>query len=209
MFCFISIHWNGNVVILMTFSSLATLEVVKMTTSIAASDENFIKMMTFQCQCWSCSKHQSSSLESLQCQKQKGCPTDSFILSPDIVCHSFVQHPMLVLMIKLLHWQHFFLLCLSIIGKIVLCFHQKRHDNSDSMDISCSVMQCLEVRSRQNCVHTRTKHCYDIYRWVSTKKGNSSLLAMELRLSCTNPLICKLQRCICWISLKIWIASKC
>ena len=31
-------HWNGNVFILMKFSSLAALEVVKMTTSSAASD---------------------------------------------------------------------------------------------------------------------------------------------------------------------------
>ena len=31
-------------IILMTFSSLAALEVVKMTTSSAASDENFVKM---------------------------------------------------------------------------------------------------------------------------------------------------------------------
>ena len=37
-------HWNGSVIILMKFSSLAALEVVKMTTSSAASDENFIKM---------------------------------------------------------------------------------------------------------------------------------------------------------------------
>ena len=32
------LHWNGNVFILMKFSSLAALEVVKMTTSSAASD---------------------------------------------------------------------------------------------------------------------------------------------------------------------------
>ena len=44
-------HWNGNVVILMKFSSLAALKVVKMTTSSAANDENFIKMMTFPFQC--------------------------------------------------------------------------------------------------------------------------------------------------------------
>ena len=43
-------HWNGNVVILMKFSSLAALKVVKMTTSSAANDENFIKMMTFSFQ---------------------------------------------------------------------------------------------------------------------------------------------------------------
>ena len=43
-------HWNGDVVILMTFSSLIALEVVKMTTSSAVSDENFVKMMTFSFQ---------------------------------------------------------------------------------------------------------------------------------------------------------------
>ena len=42
-----SVHWNGNVFILMKFSSLAALKVVKMTTSSAASDENFVKMTTF------------------------------------------------------------------------------------------------------------------------------------------------------------------
>ena len=36
-------HWNGNVFILVKFSSLAALKVVKLTTSSAASDENFIK----------------------------------------------------------------------------------------------------------------------------------------------------------------------
>ena len=45
------IHWNGKVFILMKCSSLAALEVVKMTTSSAASDENFIKMTTFLFQC--------------------------------------------------------------------------------------------------------------------------------------------------------------
>ena len=44
-----SIHWNGNVVTLMQCSSL-TLKVVKMTTSSAATDENFTKM-TFPVQC--------------------------------------------------------------------------------------------------------------------------------------------------------------
>ena len=34
-------HWNGNVVILMKFSSLAAPEVVKMTTFCAASDEKW------------------------------------------------------------------------------------------------------------------------------------------------------------------------
>ena len=44
-------HWNGNVIILTKFSSLAALEVVRMTTSSATSDENFIKMTTFPCLC--------------------------------------------------------------------------------------------------------------------------------------------------------------
>ena len=35
----------------MKFSSLAALKVVKMTTSSAASDENFVKMTTFPFQC--------------------------------------------------------------------------------------------------------------------------------------------------------------
>ena len=43
-------HWNGNIFILTKFPSLAALEVVKMTTSSAASDENLIKM-TFSFQC--------------------------------------------------------------------------------------------------------------------------------------------------------------
>ena len=43
-------HWNGNVIILMKFSSLAALKVVILTTFGAASDENFIKMMTFSFQ---------------------------------------------------------------------------------------------------------------------------------------------------------------
>ena len=47
----IFIHWNGDVAILMKFSSLAALEVVNMTTSSAASDENFVKMTTFSFQC--------------------------------------------------------------------------------------------------------------------------------------------------------------
>ena len=37
-------HWNRNVFILMKFTSLAALEVVKMS---AASGENFIKKTTF------------------------------------------------------------------------------------------------------------------------------------------------------------------
>ena len=46
----LAFHWNGNVIILMKFLLLAELEFVKMTTSSAASDENFIKM-TFPSQC--------------------------------------------------------------------------------------------------------------------------------------------------------------
>ena len=49
--CMPCIRWNWNVVILMKFSSLAALEAVEMTASSAASDENFIKMMTFPSQC--------------------------------------------------------------------------------------------------------------------------------------------------------------
>ena len=41
----------GNVIILTKFSSLAALKVVILTTFGAASDENFIKMMTFSLQC--------------------------------------------------------------------------------------------------------------------------------------------------------------
>ena len=41
------LHWNRNAVILMKFSLLAALEIVILTTSDAASDEDFIKMMTF------------------------------------------------------------------------------------------------------------------------------------------------------------------
>ena len=44
-------HWNENVFILMKSSSLAVPKVVKMTTFGAASDETFIKMMTFSFQC--------------------------------------------------------------------------------------------------------------------------------------------------------------
>ena len=44
---FVPLHWNENVSILIKFSSLAAPEVVKMTTSSAASDENFVKMTTF------------------------------------------------------------------------------------------------------------------------------------------------------------------
>ena len=41
------IHWNRNVFILIKFSSLAALEVGEMTTSSAASDGNYVKMMIF------------------------------------------------------------------------------------------------------------------------------------------------------------------
>ena len=44
------IHWNENV-ILTKFSSLAVLEVVILTTSSAANDENFIRMKTFSFWC--------------------------------------------------------------------------------------------------------------------------------------------------------------
>ena len=47
----VSTHWNKNVVILTKFSSLAALEVVTLTTSSAASDDNFIKMKTFPFLC--------------------------------------------------------------------------------------------------------------------------------------------------------------
>ena len=40
-------HWDENVAILMKFSSLAAPEVVKLTTSSAANDDNFIKRTTF------------------------------------------------------------------------------------------------------------------------------------------------------------------
>ena len=51
-------HWNGNVVILMAFSSLVALIVVTLTTFSATSDENFIKMMTFLFQWKAISKQQ-------------------------------------------------------------------------------------------------------------------------------------------------------
>ena len=44
----------------MKFSSLTALEVVKMTTSSAASDENFIKMTTFSFQCVCVTKEENS-----------------------------------------------------------------------------------------------------------------------------------------------------
>ena len=46
----IQYHWNGNVVILMKFSSMAALKVVILTTFSAANDEDFVKMTTFSCQ---------------------------------------------------------------------------------------------------------------------------------------------------------------
>ena len=45
------IYWNVYVINLTNFSSLAAPEVVNMTSSCAASDENFIKMATFIFQC--------------------------------------------------------------------------------------------------------------------------------------------------------------
>ena len=49
--CFAIAHWRENVVILTKFSLLAALEVVILTVSSAASDENFIKMKAFPFQC--------------------------------------------------------------------------------------------------------------------------------------------------------------
>ena len=40
-------HWNFNIIILMKCSSRAALEVVILTTSSAASDVDFVKMMEF------------------------------------------------------------------------------------------------------------------------------------------------------------------
>ena len=48
--CSSAYHWESNVLILMKLSSLTAPEVVEMTTSSAASDERFIKMMTFSFQ---------------------------------------------------------------------------------------------------------------------------------------------------------------
>ena len=45
------LHWNRNVIILTKFSSMAALDVVILTTSSAANDENFIKMTIFSFQC--------------------------------------------------------------------------------------------------------------------------------------------------------------
>ena len=42
---------NGNIFISMKFSSMVSLEVVKMTTSVAASYENFVTMTVFSFQC--------------------------------------------------------------------------------------------------------------------------------------------------------------
>ena len=44
-------HWNGYAIILMKFSSLAAVKVVKMTTFSAAGDENSFKMTTFSIPC--------------------------------------------------------------------------------------------------------------------------------------------------------------
>ena len=45
------VHWNRNVFILVKFTSPTALVVVKMTTSNAAGDENFVKVKTFLFQC--------------------------------------------------------------------------------------------------------------------------------------------------------------
>ena len=47
-------HWNGNVFILTTFTSLVAPEVPNLATSGAAIDENFVKMCSFQ---WMSSHH--------------------------------------------------------------------------------------------------------------------------------------------------------
>ena len=44
-------QWNGNIAILMTFSSLATLEVAILTTCGAHNNESLVKMTTFPSQC--------------------------------------------------------------------------------------------------------------------------------------------------------------
>ena len=44
-------QWNGNVVILMTFSSMAALKIVILKTFRAAFDENIVKMATSSFQC--------------------------------------------------------------------------------------------------------------------------------------------------------------
>ena len=45
------VHWNKYIVILMKFSSLAAMEIVILTASRTATDENFIKMKTSPFQC--------------------------------------------------------------------------------------------------------------------------------------------------------------
>ena len=58
-------HWKRNVVILTKFSSLAAPEVVMLTTSGAANDANFVKMLVFPFRCPSyicmlgCDRYQS------------------------------------------------------------------------------------------------------------------------------------------------------
>ena len=78
------IHWNGNVFILMKFSSLAALKVVKMTTFSAASDENFVKMTTFSFQC----RHQWTGSALVQV----------------MTCHLFSTKPLLDPMLTFLNW---------------------------------------------------------------------------------------------------------
>ena len=51
------LHWKGDDFILVKFSSLAALEVVRMTTSSATSGENFIKIKTFPFQLTKCIFH--------------------------------------------------------------------------------------------------------------------------------------------------------
>ena len=44
-------HWNEYIFILMKFSSLAGLEIIKMTTFSLARDKNFVKITTFSFRC--------------------------------------------------------------------------------------------------------------------------------------------------------------
>ena len=50
----------------MKLSSLAALEVVKMTTSSAVSDENFVKMTTFLFQCGLVQEWRNSIVDALE-----------------------------------------------------------------------------------------------------------------------------------------------
>ena len=66
------------------FSSLAALEVVRMTTSSAANDENFIKMMTFPFQCmWSYSWYFMWTEAFTLSWAMFSCPTPPFVSKLD------------------------------------------------------------------------------------------------------------------------------